>query len=95
MLWGYEGSCMRLRASYLNHVWIYDFVFVHDAFSGKIRLLSMIDEYTRQCLTIHCSRRIGAIQVIEQLSDVMSSNGIPECIRSDNRLEFVAKELRK
>ena len=58
-------------------------------------MLTMIDEYTRRCLTIHCARRIGAIQVIEQLADVMISNGIPEYIRSDNGPEFVAKELRK
>lgn len=94
-LWGHEGSCVRLRASYPNHVWSYDFVFVRDAYGGKIRMLTMIDEYTRRCLTIHCARRIGAIQVIEQLADVMLSNGIPEYIRSDNGPEFVAKELRK
>ena len=68
---------------------------MRDAYGGKIRMLTMIDEYTRRCLTIHCARRIGAIQVIEQLADVMLSNGIPEYIRSDNGPEFVAKELRK
>jgi len=94
-LWGNDGSCVRLRASHPNHVWSYDFVFVRDAYGGKIRMLTMIDEYTRRCLTIHCARRIGAIQVIEQLADVMLINGIPEYIRSDNGPEFIAKELRK
>jgi transposase InsO family protein len=94
-LWGNEDSCVRLRASYPNHVWSYDFVFVRDGYGSKIRMLTMIDEYTRRCLTIHCARRIGAIQVIEKLADVMLSNGIPEYIRSDNRPEFVAKELCK
>jgi putative transposase len=94
-LWGNDGSCVRLRASHSNHVWSYDFVFVRDAYGGKIRMLTMIDEYTRRCLTIHCARRIGAIQVIEQLADVMLSNGIPEYISSDSGPEFTAKELRK
>ena len=68
---------------------------MRDAYGGKIRILTMIDEYTRRCLTIHCARRIGTIQVIEQLADAMLSNGIPEYIRSDYGPEFVAKELRK
>ena len=51
-------------------------------------------EYTRKCLTIHCARRIGSIQVIEQLANAMIDNGIPEYIRSDNGPEFIAKELR-
>jgi hypothetical protein len=61
---------------------------------GKIRMLTMIDEFTRKCLTIHCARRIGSIQVIEQLANAMIDNGIPEYIRSDNGPEFIAKELR-
>ena len=46
----------------------------------------MIDEFSRRCLTIHCARRIGSIQVIEQLADAMVTHGIPEYIRSDNVL---------
>ncbi|WP_150114210.1 IS3 family transposase [Polynucleobacter yangtzensis] len=93
-LWLNDGSCMRLRASYPNHVWSYDFVFIRDAYGGKIRMLTMIDEFTRKCLTIHCARRIGSIQVIEQLANAMIAHGIPEYIRSDNGPEFIAKELR-
>ena len=63
-LWFNDGSCMRLRATAPNHVWSYDFVFIRDAYGGKIRMLTMIDEYTRKCLTIHCARRIGSVQVI-------------------------------
>ena len=54
----------------------------------------MIDEYTRKCLTIHCARKIGSVQVIEQLANAMIDNGIPEYIRSDNGPEFIAKDLR-
>jgi len=93
-LWFNDGSCMRLRANYPNHVWSYDFVFIRDAYGGKIRMLTLIDEFTRKCLTIHCARRIGSIQVIEQLANAMIDNGIPEYIRSDNGPEFIAKDLR-
>ncbi|MEI8077966.1 MAG: IS3 family transposase [Betaproteobacteria bacterium] len=93
-LWFNDGSCMRLRANYPNHVWSYDFVFIRDAYGGKIRMLTLIDEFTRKCLTIHCARRIGSIQVIEQLANAMIDNGIPQYIRSDNGPEFIAKELR-
>jgi putative transposase len=57
-------------------------------------MLTLIDEFTRKCLTIHCARRIGSTQVIEQLVNAMIANGIPEYIRSDNDPEFIAKELR-
>lgn len=94
-LWLNDGSCMRLRATHPNHVWSYDFVFIRDAYGGKIRMLTMIDEFSRRCLTIHCARRIGSIQVIEQLANAMVTHGIPEYIRSDNGPEFIAKDLRK
>ncbi|MCE7530492.1 IS3 family transposase [Polynucleobacter sp. IMCC 29146] len=93
-LWLNDGSCMRLRATHPNHVWSYDFVFIRDAYGGKIRMLTLIDEFSRKCLTIHCARKIGSIQVIEQLANAMIDNGIPEYIRSDNGPEFIAKDLR-
>jgi putative transposase len=85
---------MRLRAAAPNHVWSYDFVFIRDTYGGKIGMLTMIDEFTRKSLTIHYARRIGSIQVIEQLAKAMIDNGIPEYIRSDNAPEFIAKDLR-
>lgn len=69
---------MRLKAGYPNHVWSYDFVQIRDAYGGKIRMLTMIDKYTRKWLTILCSRRIGSVQVIEQLANAMIANRIPE-----------------
>ena len=64
-LWFNDGSCMKPRVNYPNHVLSYDFVFIRDACGGKIRMLNMIDEFSRKCLTIHCARRIGSVQVIE------------------------------
>jgi transposase InsO family protein len=60
-----------------------------------LRMLTMIDEYTRECLAIRVARRLGSYEVIEALADVMLWRGTPENIRSDNGSEFVAKELRK
>jgi transposase InsO family protein len=94
-LWLNEGSCIRLRPEKANHVWSYDFVkaMTHDGRS--LRLLVLIDEYTRECLTIRVARRLGSCEVIETLADVMLWRGIPEYLRSDNGPEFVARELRK
>jgi putative transposase len=94
-LWLNDGSCIRLRPERANHVWSYDFVsgMTHDG--RTLRMLTMIDEYTRECLAIRVSRRLGRYEVIETLADVMLLRGIPENIRSDNGPEFVAKELRQ
>jgi putative transposase len=94
-LWFNDGSCVRLRPERANHVWSYDFVkaMTHDG--RALRLLVLIDEYTRECLAIRVERRLGSREVIETLADVMLWRGIPEYIRSDNGPEFVAKELRK
>jgi transposase InsO family protein len=70
------------------------YVLIRDAYGSKIRMLTLIDEFSRKCLTIHCARRIGSIQVIEQLANAMIANGIPEYIRSDHGPEFIAKDLR-
>jgi transposase InsO family protein len=57
--------------------------------------LVVIDEFTRECWALRVARRLGSLQVIEVLADVMLVRGIPEHIRSDNGPEFIAKELRK
>jgi putative transposase len=89
-----DGGCMSLRATHPNHVWSYDFAFIRDAYGGKIRMLTLIDEFSKKCLTISCARRIGSIQAIKQLANTMMIHDIPEYIRSDNGPEFIAKELR-
>ena len=94
-LWLGDGSCIRLRPERANHVWSYDFVkaMTHDG--RALRILVVIDEYTRECLALRVARRLGSLQVIETLADVMLVRGIPEHIRSDNGPEFIAEELRK
>jgi len=94
-LWLNDGSCVRLRPERANHVWSYDFVSAMTHDGRTLRMLTLIDEYTRECLAIRVARRLGSYEVIEALADVMLWRGTPENIRSDNGPEFVAKELRK
>jgi len=94
-LWLNDGSCVRLRPEHPNHVWSYDFVSARTHDGRTLRLLTLIDEYTRECLAIRVERRMGSQEVIETLSDEMLWRGIPEHIRSDNGPEFVAQELRQ
>ena len=93
-LWLNDGSCVRLRPERANHVWSYDFVsaITHDG--RNLRLLTLIDEYTRECLAIRVARRLGSQEVIDTLAEVMLVKGIPEYLRSDNGPEFIAQELR-
>ncbi len=85
-LWLNDGSCVRLRPERANHVWSYDFVSAMTHDGRTLRMLVLIDEYTRECLAIRVARRLGSLEVIEALADVMLFRGIPEHIRSDNVL---------
>ncbi len=94
-LWLNDGSCVRLRASYPNHVWSYDFVH-HRTYDGRaFRMLTIIDEYTRECLAIDVARRLRSQDVLHQLGELFLSHGLPEHIRSDNGPEFTANAVRK
>jgi putative transposase len=94
-LWLNDGSGVRQRPERANHVWSYDFVSTMTHDGRTLRLLVLLDEYTRECLAIHVARRLGSNEVIQTLAEVMLWRGISEYIRSDNGPEFVAKELRK
>lgn len=93
-LWLNDGSCVRLRPERANHVWSYDFVSAKTHDGRTVRMLNLIDEYTRECLAIRCERSFPSHRVIEALADVVVQRGIPAHIRSDNGPEFVAKQLR-
>jgi transposase InsO family protein len=93
-LWLNDGSCIRLRPEYKDHVWSYDFVMAKTADGRAFRILTMIDEYTRECLAMLVNRRITSQDVIDQLFQLIIFRGIPEHIRSDNGPEFTAKAVR-
>ncbi len=89
-----DGSCIRLRPSEPNHVWSYDFVADRLANGQPIRMLTVIDEYTRKCLAIRVSRTLKSDDVLDVLSDLFITEGLPAYIRSDNGSEFTAKILK-
>lgn len=94
-LWLNDGSCIRLRPDHPDHVWSYDFM-QHNTHDGrKFRLLTIIDEYTRQCLAIDVERQLNRESVLDRLTDLFIRRGVPEFIRSDNGSEFTAKVVRK
>lgn len=86
-----DGSCIRLKPLYPNHVWSYDFVQERLHNGKKIRLLTMIDEFTRKCLKIKVGYNLKTTEVLEALAELFLREGLPEFIRSDNGSEFTAK----
>ncbi len=93
-LWLNDGSCIRLRPERPNHVWSYDFVQDRTQDGRPIRMLTVIDEFTRRCLAIVVARRLRSDDVLQCLTDLFVAHGPPEHIRSDNGPEFVARNVR-
>lgn len=94
-LWLNDGSCVRLRPEHRNHVWSYDIVFDRTSDGRKLRILNVIDEFTRECLASVVERRITSEVVIGTLFELFLSRGAPEYVRSDNGPEFTASAVRK
>lgn len=94
-LWLNDGSCIRLRPCWPNHVWSYDFVMDRTHDGRRIRMLTVIDEYTRRCLAIVVARRLRSDDVLQCLADLFSEHGLPDHIRSDNGSEFTARSVRQ
>ena len=94
-LWLNDGSCVRLRPERPNHVWSYDFVSALTNDGRALRMLTLIDEYSRESLAIRVGRRLNSLDVIDTLAEVMLERGVPAHIRSDNGPEFIAKALRE
>ena len=94
-LWLNYGSCIRLRPLHKNHVWSYDFVSTRTHDGRALKLLTVLDEYTRQCLAIKVGRKTRVHDVLEVLTDLFARHGPPEHLRSDNGPEFTAKLVRR
>jgi putative transposase len=93
-LWLNDGSCVRLRPEHKDHVWSYDFMVDRTTDGRPFRILTVLDEYTRECLAIKVERRITSQDVIDKLFDLFIFRAIPDYIRSDNGPEFTAKAIR-
>lgn len=89
------NACHRLRAEYPNHVWSYDFLFERTEDGRPLKLLTVIDEFTRRSLVIEVRRSFCHLDVIDTLTGLFRQFGTPRCIRSDNGSELIAAELRK
>ena len=94
-LWLNDGSCVRRRPQRPNHVWSYNFVAARTRDGRPLRLLTLMDEYTRECLVIDVARRLGSDDVLERLTDLFIRRGVPGYLRSDNGSEFTALAVRR
>lgn len=90
-----ENSCSVKRAEYRNHVWSYDFLFDRTVSGKKLKILAIVDEFTRECLDIVVARKIGSDGVIKALERLSWKRGLPAYIRSDNGPEFIAKAVKE
>ena len=94
-LWLNDGSCVRLRPAWKDHVWAYDFVHLRLHDGTGVRLLTVIDEFSRECLAIRAARSIRSADVIEVLAELIVFRGVPDHIRSDNGPEFTTRAVRE
>ena len=106
-LWLNDGSCIRLRPEYRNHVWSYDFVHCRTDDGKAFRTLNILDEFSRECplsaiavqspvgqRTIRGRRKLNSTDFIDALTNLFILRGPPAFIRSDNGPEFVARDGR-
>jgi len=93
-LWLNEPSGIRLRPERGDYVWAYDFVTARTHDGRAFKMLTVVDEFTRECLAIDAARRLSSDDVLERLTWQFVTRGVPDHIRSDNGPEFTAKEVR-
>ena len=94
-LWLNDGSCLRLKPEFPNHVWSYDFVLERTHDGRAFRILNVIDEYTRECLAVKVKRHLDHEDVQECLTELFCERSVPVHLRSDNGPEFIANALRE
>ena len=91
---GSKGEVIR-KAERPNHVWTYDFMEDRTERGGRLRILTVLDEYTRESLAIRVERSMDSHKVIETLARLVAQRGVPDHIRSDNGPEFVAQAVQE
>lgn len=90
-----ESSCVRLRPQRRNHVWSYDFLTERTEDGRQLKILVVIDEFTRECLATEVARSFRSRDVMLTLQYLFAVRGAPEHVRSDNGPEFIAEELQR
>ena len=82
------------KAEHRGHVWTWDFIADGTRRGGALRMLTILDEYTRECHVLRADRALKSADVLEWLQKAISKHGAPEYIRSDNGSEFIAKIIQ-
>jgi transposase InsO family protein len=90
-----SNACHCRRAEHKDHVWTWDFIFDTTMSGSPLKWLSIVDEYTRECLTLKVDRSITSKDVIDTLAELFAMRGAPQHIRSDNGPEFIAQAIRR
>ena len=93
-LWLNDGSCVRLRLEYRNHIWSYDFAHCRTDDGKVFRILNIIDEFSRECLAIKVDRKLNSTNVVDALTYLFIMRGSLAFIRSDNGPELIAQAVR-
>ena len=88
-----ENACHQRLAAHRDDVWCWDFVFDRTTSGGTLKWLSIVDEYTRECLALKVDRGITSEDVIDTLAELFAVRGVPQRIRSDNGPEFIAHAI--
>jgi len=93
---GHHGnSCVRRRAEHKDHVWTWDFIHHRTRAGVPLKWLAITDEHTRECLALEVARSITADRIVDVLTNLFLTRGVPKHIRSDNGPEFIAEAIRR
>jgi len=93
---GHSGnSCVRRRAEHPDHVWTWDFIHDRTTTGQPLKWFAITDEFTRECLALEVDRGITADRVLDVLTNLFLTRGVPRHIRSDNGPEFIALAIRR
>ena len=94
-LWRTDGSCSRRRPAYRHHVWAYAFLTARTHDGRPLKILTVLEEYSRECLAIVVAQRLRSLEVLETLAELFVTCGVPVHLRSDNGPEFTATLIRQ
>lgn len=90
-----SNSCVRRRAEHPDHVWTWDFIHDRTATGQPLKWFAITDEYTRECLALEVDRSLTSDRVLDVLTNLFLTRGVPQHIRSDNGPEFIAQAIRR
>ena len=94
-LWLTDGSCIRRRPAYRHHVWAYAFLTARTHDGRPLKILTVLEKYSRECLAIVVAQRLRSLEVLETLAELFVTCGVPVHLRSDNGPEFTATLIRQ